>query len=86
MKMDFLPTAKVIETDRRGLVAGYVGQTAIKTAEVIKKSAMGGVLFIDEAYSLVQNDTGGDYGHEAVSTLIKAMEDCRGKFCVILAG
>ena len=81
----FLPTAKVIETDRRGLVAGYVGQTAIKTAEVIK-SAMGGVLFIDEAYSLVQNDTGGDYGHEAVSTLIKAMEDCRGKFCVILAG
>ena len=81
----FLPTAKVIETDRRGLVAGYVGQTAIKTAEVIE-SAMGGVLFIDEAYSLVQNDTGGDYGHEAVSTLIKAMEDYRGKFCVILAG
>lgn len=80
-----MPTAKVIETDRRGLVAGYVGQTAIKTAEVIK-SAMGGVLFIDEAYSLVQNDTSGDYGHEAVSTLIKAMEDYRGKFCVILAG
>lgn len=80
-----LPTSRVIETDRSGLVAGYVGQTAIKTAEKISE-AMGGVLFIDEAYSLVQGDSSGDYGHEAVSTLIKAMEDHRGKFCVILAG
>ncbi|WP_294471307.1 AAA family ATPase [uncultured Ruminococcus sp.] len=80
-----LRTSKVIETDRSGLVAGYVGQTALKTAEKIEE-AMGGVLFIDEAYSLVQGGTGGDYGHEAVSTLIKAMEDYRGKFCVILAG
>lgn len=80
-----LRTSKVIETDRSGLVAGYVGQTALKTTEKINE-AMGGVLFIDEAYSLVQGGTGGDYGHEAVSTLIKAMEDYRGKFCVILAG
>lgn len=80
-----LRTNKVVETDRSGLVAGYVGQTALKTAEKIDE-AMGGVLFIDEAYSLVQGGTGGDYGHEAVSTLIKAMEDHRGEFCVILAG
>ena len=80
-----LRTGKVVETDRSGLVAGYVGQTALKTAEKIDE-AMGGVLFIDEAYSLVQDSTGGDYGHEAVSTLIKAMEDHRGEFCVILAG
>jgi len=80
-----LQTNKVVETDRSGLVAGYVGQTALKTAAVIEE-AMGGVLFIDEAYSLVQGDSSNDYGHEAVSTLIKAMEDHRGEFCVILAG
>lgn len=80
-----LRTDKVVETDRSGLVAGYVGQTAIKTALTIGE-AMGGVLFIDEAYSLVQGDSGNDYGHEAMSTLIKAMEDYRGEFCVIFAG
>ena len=80
-----LHTSRVVETNRSGLVAGYVGQTALKTAEIIDE-AMGGVLFIDEAYSLVQGGTGGDYGHEAVSTLIKAMEDHRSEFCVILAG
>lgn len=80
-----LPTNKVVETDRSGLVAAYVGQTALKTLEMVEE-AMGGVLFIDEAYSLVQSESGGDYGHEAVAALIKAMEDHRGKFCVILAG
>lgn len=80
-----LPTDKVIETDRSGVVAGYVGQTAMKTMDKVM-DAMGGVLFIDEAYSLVQSDSNGDYGHEAVATLIKAMEDYRGKFSVILAG
>ena len=80
-----LPTAKVVETDRSGLVAAYVGQTALKTMERIEE-AMGGVLFIDEAYALTQSESKGDYGHEAVATLIKAMEDYRGKFCVILAG
>ena len=80
-----LPTDKVVETDRSGLVAGYLGQTALKTSEKIAE-AMGGVLFIDEAYSLAQGDGGDDYGLEAISTLLKAMEDMRGKFCVILAG
>ena len=80
-----LPTDKVIETDRSGLVGRYMGETPQKTLEVIA-AAMGGVLFIDEAYSLVPDDNGQDYGHEAVATLIKAMEDFRGKFCVILAG
>ena len=80
-----LPTNKVVETDRSGLVAGYVGQTALKTLEKVEE-AMGGILFIDEAYSLVQSESGSDYGQEAVAALIKAMEDHRGKFCVILAG
>lgn len=80
-----LPTSNVVETDRSGLIAGYVGQTAMKTMEKIEE-AMGGVLFIDEAYSLIQGESKNDYGHEAVATLIKAMEDYRGRFCVILAG
>ncbi|MCF0113767.1 MAG: AAA family ATPase, partial [Erysipelotrichaceae bacterium] len=78
-----LPTDKVVEVDRGGLIGQYVGETPQKTMKVIQ-SAMGGVLFIDEAYSLVSG--GFDYGNEAVATLIKAMEDYRGKFCVILAG
>lgn len=80
-----LPTNEVIEVDRSSLVGSYVGETALKTSRVIQ-SAMGGVLFIDEAYSLTYSDSKGDYGSEAVSTLIKAMEDHRGEFCVILAG
>lgn len=82
-----LPTKNVIETDRSGMVGQFVGETPQKVMGVIQK-AMGGVLFIDEAYALVQG-TGQshyDYGHEAVATLIKAMEDYRGKFCVIMAG
>lgn len=80
-----LPSNKLIETDRAGLIGQYVGETPQKVMGVIRK-AMGGVLFIDEAYSLVTDESGIDYGHEAVATLIKAMEDYRGKFCVILAG
>ena len=80
-----LPSSKVVETDRSGLVAGYVGQTALKTQEIIEQ-AMGGVLFIDEAYSLIPKDSPSDYGYEAIATLIKAMEDARGRFCVIFAG
>lgn len=78
-----LDKGHLVEVDRSNLVAGYVGQTAIKTSEVIK-SAIGGVLFIDEAYSLV---TGQDsYGDEAINTLLKHMEDFRNNLVVIVAG
>ena len=82
-----LPTKKIIEVDRSGLVSQYFGATAEKTSWVIA-NAMGGVLFIDEAYALGNNSDHGitDYGKEAIDTLVKAMEDYRGKFCVILAG
>lgn len=82
-----LPTNNIIEVDRSGLVSQYFGATAEKTSRVIDR-AMGGVLFIDEAYALGNNNDSGitDYGREAIDTLVKAMEDCRGKFCVIFAG
>lgn len=80
-----LPKNKVVEVDRSGLIGQFVGETPIKTMEKIEE-AMGGVLFVDEAYALVSGSGNWDYGHEAVATLIKAMEDYRGKFCVILAG
>ena len=84
-KLGFLSTGVLVETDRSGLVAGYVGQTAIKTKKVIE-SAMGGVLFIDEAYSLTESSNESDYGDEAIDTLLKAMEDHRDDFIVIVAG
>lgn len=76
-----LSTGQLIEVDRSELVAGYLGQTAIKTAEVAAK-AYGGVLFIDEAYSL----NGDQYGEEAINTLVKEMEDHRDDLVVIVAG
>lgn len=75
---------KLVETDRSGLVAGYVGQTAIKTKEIIQE-AMDGVLFIDEAYALAQGGAG-DFGREAIDTLVKMMDDHRDRLVVILAG
>lgn len=86
--MGFLPRGHLIETDRGGLVGGYLGQTAIKTQEMIQK-ALGGVLFIDEAYSLARGNgssIGDSYGTEAIDTLVKAMEDNRDKLVVIVAG
>ncbi|MBE0601956.1 MAG: AAA family ATPase [Firmicutes bacterium] len=82
--LGILSKGHLVETDRSGLVAGYVGQTAIKTSEVIQK-ALGGVLFIDEAYALTGN-TENDYGQEAVNTLLKAMEDHRDDLVIIVAG
>lgn len=79
-----LSKGQLIEVDRSGLVAGYVGQTALKTQEVIK-SAIGGVLFIDEAYSLA-NGGENDFGREAIETILKAMEDHRDDLVVIVAG
>ena len=82
-EIGILTTGQLIETDRSGLVAGYVGQTAIKTQKKIEE-AMGGILFIDEAYTL--NQEGENYGQESIDTILKAMEDHRDKFVVIVAG
>lgn len=82
-QMGVLEKGQLVEVDRSGLVAGYVGQTAIKTKEKIEE-AIGGVLFIDEAYTLAKGTT--DFGQEAIDTILKAMEDQRDKFIVIVAG
>lgn len=83
--LGILERGHVLEVDRSELVAGYIGQTAIKTQEVINK-AMGGVLFIDEAYSLAESSLDNDFGSEAIDVLLKEMEDKRGQFSVIVAG
>ena len=80
-----LPKGQMVEVDRSGLVAGFVGQTALKTQEVIEK-ARGGVLFIDEAYALVNQDAPNDFGGEAIEVLLKGMEDHRDDLIVIVAG
>lgn len=79
-----LQKGHLVETDRSGLVAEYVGQTAVKTNKIIDK-ALDGVLFIDEAYALAQGGSE-DYGKEAIATLLKRMEDDRDRLVVILAG
>ncbi|MBQ9020832.1 MAG: AAA family ATPase [Eggerthellaceae bacterium] len=80
-----LRKGQLVEVDRSGLVRGYVGQTATRTAEVIDK-AMGGLLFIDEAYALTVKKGDNDFGQESVDTLLKAMEDYRDDFVVVVAG
>lgn len=81
-ELGYLSKGHIIETNRAGLVAGYLGQTAIKTEEIVKQ-AIGGVLFIDEAYTLASED---EYGQEAIDTLLKLMEDYRDNLVVIVAG
>lgn len=83
-QMGILSKGQLVETDRSALVAGYMGQTAIKTQKVIE-SAMGGVLFVDEAYALATDDNDA-YGREAIETILKAMEDHRDELVVIVAG
>ncbi len=80
-----LSKGQLVEVDRSNLVAGYVGQTAIKTRKKIDE-AMGGILFIDEAYTLARSEGGNDFGQEAIDTILKAMEDHRDDFVVIVAG
>ena len=80
-----LSRGQLVEVDRSGLVAGFVGQTALKTQEVIER-AKGGVLFIDEAYALANQDAPNDFGREAIEVLLKGMEDHRDDLIVIAAG
>ena len=84
-ELGVLSKGTFVETDRAGLVAGYLGQTAMKVKEVVER-AKGGVLFIDEAYALTSRDAGDDYGIEAIDTLVKEMEDNRNDLVVIVAG
>jgi len=83
-ELGILTHGEMTETDRSGLVAGYVGQTALKVKEVVEK-AVGGILFIDEAYALASSGTN-DFGGEAIDTLVKLMEDHRDNLVVIVAG
>ena len=83
--LNYLTEGQFIETDRSGLIAGYVGHTAMKTTELVN-SALGGVLFIDEAYSLTPKKDGNGFETEAIDTLVKLMEDNRKNLVVIFAG
>ena len=84
-ELGYLPTDRVVEVDRSQLVAAYEGQTAIKTLDVLKRS-LGGTLFIDEAYSLIEGGAGANFGAEAIQTILKFMEDNRGRLAIIAAG
>lgn len=86
--LGLLERGHVVEADGSNLIAGFIGQTSLKTKELIKKS-MGGVLFIDEAYAITEgtsNNGSDNFGKKAIAALIKEMEDHRGEFCVIVAG
>lgn len=83
--LGLLERGHIVEVDREGLVAGYTGQTAIKTGEKID-AAMGGILFIDEAYALASKNSNDGFGQEAIQVILKRMEDLRGQFGVVVAG
>ena len=83
--LGLLERGHLVEVDRETLIAGLIGQTATKTGEKITE-AMGGVLFIDEAYALIQKQAYTDFGNEAIQIILKRMEDFRGQFAVIAAG
>jgi stage V sporulation protein K len=83
--LGFLSIGQMYETDREGMVAGFVGQTATKVDKAVEESK-GGVLFVDEAYALTANSLGNDYGSEAVNTMLKRMEDYRDDLAVVVAG
>lgn len=84
-ELGLVSVGQFVETDRAGLVAGFVGQTALKVTDVVEK-AKGGILFIDEAYALSRSQDSADFGKEAIDTLVKLMEDNRDDLIIIVAG
>ncbi|MEJ1930738.1 AAA family ATPase [Nostoc sp. NIES-2111] len=84
-QLGFFPRGHVVETDRAGIIGGYIGQTALRVESAVQQ-AIGGVLFIDEAHALAAEDTPNDFGKEALQILIKRMEDYRDRMAVVVAG